>query len=316
MISFVAQTQGLHLVRAQTTGAIQEALLNDRPALIFWNTDDERLGPVQFEALSNAKFPSSRVFALTQAEISDDSWLGVILSEQSRQGIPPPFSHQIWRRYMEPMPFLIARLASFALQSEKPSPSSAPALIRFFADGSWNQKLQIVRSSHKKAAVGALEKVLTEKNVPKRLATLVATAADELLLNAIYEAPVARGTAPGAKELRYQRVFDRNKDLELNDREKVSLVLAASPTHMGVMVRDQWGSIPKEALEKILWAGPSASDEKAPSRLGLSSVAGAGISLHVHCVPEILTEVTLLIPICSTFRDFRSGFRFSSVVRP
>jgi len=191
-------------------------------------------------------------------------------------------------------------------------------LTRFFPENCWKQSLPIRKTSHRPIAVQALEKVLAEKQVTKRLACLIANAADELLLNAIYEAPVLlRHEGDIKKEFRYQKTFDRSKDMELKERERITLELATTDQYLGVLVRDQWGSMPPQVLNGLFdFEGEDAQpDPRKPARHGLTSIVGSGISMRIHTVPDHLTEVALFIPTGGTFKEFRGGMRFLSLQR-
>ena len=319
MGEFVAMTLGLTPQKAVSPLSLQETLRSQKPQLIFWDADSGETSAQWLSLLIESRIPTDRIFAFSSGDFfHSDFWLPKMKAAvEAKRALP--FQHHIWRRLDDPMPFLLSRLAGATLNKAAPATmgQDSSSLRLFFPDGCWKQTLPIHRSGHRSAAVKALENVLGERNVPKRLASLVASATDELLLNAIYEAPVLQtaGTK-GGSGLHYQRVFDRSKDMELKERERVTLELATTSNYLGIMVRDQWGSLPTTVLDALFQSeGDGTALGADRGKHGLSSIVGSGISMRIHVVPDQLTEVALFIPTGVTFKEFRSGIRFLSIHR-
>ena len=320
LADFCAMTNGLRTVKAHSPDALRHALNQENPRVIFWDADSQEMALAQLGILREARVSPNRIFAWSEDDFVHSKFWKPFFNNCLKTGVGLPFSHHIWRRNVEPLPFLLSRMVGMSAGSGgedsapvRPSPS---ALTQLFPDHCWKQALPIQKTSHRSVAVRALEKVLGEKQVTKRLASLVANATDELLLNAIYEAPVMmRNDGDIKREFRYQKVFDRSKEMPLKDRERVVLELATTDQYLGVLVRDQWGSMPAQVLSGLFdFEGEDTQpDPRRPARHGLTSIVGSGISLRVHTVPGQLTEVALFIPTGGTFKEFRGGMRFLSL---
>jgi hypothetical protein len=319
MGEFVAMTLGLTPSQAVTPSVLTSTLQTEKPELVFWDADAGETSAQWLSILMDSQLLTERIFAFSNGDFFHSEFWEPKLKAVIEAKRPVPFHHHIWRRFDEPLPFILSRLAGSLLRKNESasSPNGQGSLQLFFPEDCWKQTLPIHRSSHRRPAVTALEKVLSDHKVPKRLASLVASAADELLLNAIYEAPVLRRAgAPRGTEIHYQRVFDRSKDMELQERERVALELATTGSYLGIMVRDQWGSLPHTVLDALFQSeGESASNASGAGKHGLLSVVGSGISIRAHVVPDKLTEVALFIPTGVSFKDFRGGMRFLSMQR-
>ena len=322
LADFCAMTNGLRSIKTHSPDALRHALQHENPRVIFWDADSEKMASQQMDILTKARVPPRRIFAFSGDDFVHSKFWSPIFRNWLDAGGGLPFSHHIWRRNIEPLPFLLSRMIGMSAgggAENNPSSLARPsALTQFFPEGCWKQSLPIQKTSHRSVAVRALEKVLGEKQASKRLASLVANATDELLLNAIYEAPVMlRNEGDIKKEFRYQKVFDRSKEMNLKERERVVLELATADQYLGVLVRDQWGSLPLHVLNGLFdFEGDDPQPvPKKPVRHGLTSIVGSGISLRIHTVPGQLTEVALFIPTGGTFKEFRGGMRFLSLQR-
>lgn len=219
------------------------------------------------------------------------------------------FGNNIQRRYADPAPAFYSKLVGSALSS------SLEGIKPYFAHDTKIHRIELKNSGHKSKAIEALQKTLTNRGIQGRLATLVAQGVDELILNAIFDAPFSR-----ADNLRYRHKELRDKEFEMNDQETVVVEMAVSDQYMGICVIDQFGSLDTQSVFKALRPYLSKEPIKSDPLLGLSSGFGisgivqSGLNLKIACQPGQRTESLIFFPIVGSFKEFRSTFRYLSVV--
>jgi hypothetical protein len=142
----------------------------------------------------------------------------------------------------------------------------------------------------------------------RNLATVV-QAADELLMNAIFDAPVDEmGT-------RISIASTRTSPIRLQGKRRIELKAGFNSTHVAVQVRDFFGSLERGRLFEKLAEVYGLNDYKIDRRsagagLGLASVYRSGGSLLFHCSAGELTSVTALFSRAETAQKLRDCFRF------
>ena len=293
--------------------------------LISRNPDDEKLGRY---IAHTAGFPLSR---LTKAdEIAQSPAGSAAVAHVLSEHISPfkvfactdgplnesphlfnnlVFGHHFFRRYHNPAPQIYSKLIAAALS---PYPFG---LLRFFPRGTTSQKLQIKRSGQKNAAVEAIRNFLLKKGVITRLATLGAQALDELIMNAIFDAPVTQdGTA-------FRRNRSRDEDFELKEEGAIEIELATfADGYTGICVADQFGSFRKPELMKYLAKNFQENAYVVRSTdpgagLGINGMIQSGLSMLFVAKPGSRTEVMVFFANSPNYKIFRSnGFRFISIL--
>src|SRR5262249_23345514 len=143
----------------------------------------------------------------------------------------------------------------------------AGGLAAFLAAGSNPQKIRLTRSTHKRAAIEAIQNHLQKQGVRGRLAALVAQATDELILNAIFDAPLDNH----GSSLRH--TLSRDSDFELAEREQVEIEVGSSGSYMGVSVTDQFGTLKRKTILNAL------NTNSKTQGLGLYKTLNSGLSL-------------------------------------
>lgn len=141
----------------------------------------------------------------------------------------------------------------------------------------------VVRSTAQKAeAMDALEQFLEQIDCYGAIRPAVNLVADELLMNAIYNAPRDRDGEP-----RYAG-RDRKLPLELDPGEEVVFCYGCDGKNIAMSIRDAFGSLDRELIIKYLercFAGEKAVME--------SKAAGAGLGLYM--VFNSITQLTFNI---------------------
>jgi hypothetical protein len=160
--------------------------------------------------------------------------------------------------------------------------------------------IQIKKSNHKSAVIEAIQNVLSSSGVKSRVAALVAQSTDELILNAIFDAPL------NPEGVRYKAKVAKDAEFELDDAHEIQVSIATAPHYMAVSVRDQFGSLPRE---KVISAFTSKT-----MQTGLSRILHGGISLLFVCKPRARTEVMIFFRLTDNYKDFKKSFHFVSTV--
>jgi hypothetical protein len=289
---FMAQSTDHEFHSAQSGPEIQALLKYYPTAIVLWDIDDRTLEPLVLSAATKIKTNPNRWIAVSS--LTPDKMEG--------NSIPAFVGHFWSRRYSDPAPFIYSSILKSLRMSQK------FGLKRFFHDKDWYQKITLKRSTHKRAAVLATQKVLTDNHCTPRIATLVAQAVDELILNAIFEAPILpNGT-------HYQAALNPASDFELTQKEQVDVEFAVATDYFAISIIDQFGSLPTEKVRKLLLDGIPPAGHPDSDHLGLNGISRAGFSLLINCLRGQLTEVTLFIPRGTNVRQFRSGLRFTSLL--
>lgn len=182
-------------------------------------------------------------------------------------------------------------------------------VTRFLNANAKVQSLQITRASQKKAVVEALKDYLLKAGFKSRPAAIVATAVDELIMNAIFDAPVDQ-----TGKFIYTQT-PRNTELELEGRHVVEMEVAFDGNLFAVSVRDQFGSLDKKKLLGHL--SKSYKDEEFKVK---TNVAGAGLGLAnvlrncgglvFECEMGVTTQVTVFYQRTDSFKEFKDQFKF------
>jgi hypothetical protein len=292
----VATQTGLTCNTLSRPQAIQEFLLENPHTVAIWDTEDPReMAP--FAKILYGRIPPHRVFAITDGAMNQYPHLFDF----------PIFGHHLQRRFMAPAPDLYARLVAAALT---PSPFG---VTRYFPKGTAIQKITLRRSSHKNAAVEALNRFLSKRGITSRLSQLAAQAADEMIMNAVFDAPV------DAEGRTFRKDVDRHADFELKPEGGVDIEIACAEEYTGICVADTFGSLKRGHLMNLLKKDYQEhsyvvrSDERGAG-LGVHGLIQAGLSLLFVCKPGFRTEVTAFFPNSKNYRDFRAGPRFLSIL--
>lgn len=173
-------------------------------------------------------------------------------------------------------------------------------------------KIQVVKlksTLQKQGAVDAVKNFLTAAKFNSRMATQVANAVDELLMNAMFDAPV--------DELG-KTLFEgtsRATEMALEGKHAVEMHVGYDGEYAAVSAIDLFGSLDKVKLLKHISKIYTDEEYKVRSSyagagLGLSTVFRSGGSLFFVSESSGRTEVTVTYRRFDSFREFKDQFRF------
>ena len=182
-------------------------------------------------------------------------------------------------------------------------------LENFFDKSVKVQQVTLKLASQKQLAVEAVRKVIMSVNFKSRMASVVANAVDELLMNAIFDAP--------ADELGHPlfETVSRDQEMELKGKQEVTMQIGYDGTYLGVSVRDLYGSLDKSRLmtrisRRYREEEYQVKETRAGAGIGLGTVFRLGGSLLFASESHVRTEVTVLFKNSSNYREFKDQFRF------
>ncbi len=148
--------------------------------------------------------------------------------------------------------------------------------------------LAVVDHDDKVAAVSRVCDQLASSGVVRRLEA-IEQCLDEMLMNALYDAAVGEGGA---------RLFSgvaTKRRVELKTQKHATVSYAVDGHRAIVAVRDDYGSLERQAVVRSLYKGLHATekvDRKAGGAgLGLYLMANAATEVHFHIVRGVSTEV-------------------------
>lgn len=188
---------------------------------------------------------------------------------------------------------------------------STADISKYLAEKAKVQTVTLSNTNQKLDAVEAVRKYLVEAKFQGRIASLISNAVDELLMNAMYDAPV--------DELGKQlyTMTARNQNRALTGKSSVLLKLGFDGDRVGISVTDFYGSVDRQKLLNHVSSNYNRraymiSATNAGAGLGVANVFRSGGSLSYLCESGIKTESTLLYKVTHSYREFKDQFRFFS----
>lgn len=184
-------------------------------------------------------------------------------------------------------------------------------LARMLKEGSKIQVIRLKTTGQKQDAVAAAKNYLLACKFPARIASTVANAVDELLMNAMFDAPADDFGRPLFNKL------SRTTEMELTDKSAVEMHVGYDGEYVAFSVIDLFGSLDKSKLLEHLTRVYADKEYKvrasvAGAGIGLATVFKTGGSFVFASETRTRTEVTVFFRKTENFREFRDQFRFIS----
>ena len=181
-----------------------------------------------------------------------------------------------------------------------------PRLAELFGWGSTVVKYR-PRTSEDRDAISSEVKWLSEKaGAPPRTAERLAEVSHELLMNAMYDAPV-----DGSGRPRY--AADRKADIELEDHEVPTFRLASDGVNLALQVVDTFGRLKRQQVLKSISRGLNATEEDdvldtshGGAGLGLFRIYSASASTMIEVEAGRYTMVTAFFDMNLNPREART----------
>lgn len=212
----------------------------------------------------------------------------------------PQVSNILGRKDFESIPagWEILMTARRLLKPNDPGPAFAHYLDWGF--GGFQQK--VPTTDERDAVVKKVQQFISHLGVPKRVGEYFGEVAHEMLMNAMYDAPVdAQGNAIYAQ--------DRKANLNLREHEQPTLRLASDGSRLAISVVDPFGRLERKHVFAGLARGLAGGEmDRSHGGAGLGMVVchNATIGMFFDVVKGKKTEVTGIFDLDMNLREFRS----------
>lgn len=299
----VAATAGLTL---RTTHQIREGtaiIAGESPRIIFADTSTEE----QYRDLENTVQETVGLFSN-----KIDANAIFFLSSHVLEKVPylirsPLFGHYLFRHYNDvgEAGKYYGRIVA-AMVSDK-----AFGLAKLLKEGTKIQSVKLQSTIQKQSAVDAVKNYVIAGRFQTRMATVIANAVDELLMNAMFDAPV-----DNLGRHLYTSTH-RATSMKLEGKQGVEIQVGFDGSYVGITAIDFFGSLDKAKLLSHLAKIYTEHEYRvkasiAGAGIGLATVFRSGGSFFFVSESQVRTEVTVFFKRSSSFREFKDQFKFIS----
>lgn len=176
-------------------------------------------------------------------------------------------------------------------------------------------QVESVRLNHSSDRAKALdqiqERLKARGDVHERVIHTIINAIDELLMNAIYDAPSDEGG-----DQKFRKVA-RTVPIDLTGKHTVELRMFLGADYLAFTVIDSFGSLKRNEVLKHVLRGYELKKYEAGTQAG----AGIGLANTFHVGGSLLfvselgqkTEATVVFRKTGTYKEFKKQFRFISI---
>jgi hypothetical protein len=223
----------------------------------------------------------------------------------------PKISHVLGRRDFESPPrawevlMVARRFVSSSWPGAGPGHSTsgaAPPLAGFLDWGFSHLELDVRTTSDRDEAVMRISEFVGALGVPRRIVDMFGELGHELLMNAIYDAPIDATGHP-------KYASDRKAAVHLLESERPVVRLACDGSNLVMQVRDPFGRLERhhvvDGLARGL-AGGEQDQSHGGAGLGMMVCHNSTSGLFFDVVPGRSTEVTALFELDMNLRELRT----------
>ena len=182
------------------------------------------------------------------------------------------------------------------------SPSSSVPLSAYLDWGFSTLELGVASTADRDEAVLRIGEFITSLAVPRRIVDMFGELAHELLMNAIYDAPIdAHGRAKYAG--------DRKADVRLADAERPSVKLACDGSKLVLQIRDPFGRLERSHVVDGLARGLAGGEQDRThggAGLGFLVCHNSTSAMFFDVARGRHTEVTALFELDMNLRELRT----------
>lgn len=185
-------------------------------------------------------------------------------------------------------------------------------LDRYLAPNAQKKELKVRSSSQKQAIIDELEEFARAAGCHQLVAQGVAVAGDELLTNAVYNAPVdALGQSRFAS-------WPRTREVTLEPHEEVTFTFGFDGRKLGLSASDPFGSLKParilDYLAKCFKRGDDQIDQKdGGAGLGLFTLFNMVHHFIINIAPQKRTEAIGLVEVTKSYRHHNARARSFNV---
>jgi hypothetical protein len=192
-----------------------------------------------------------------------------------------------------PMPLLAEEMSTTAIKLMR---GDIFGLEKYLTWGVEVRARELTDAGERPAVVDELSAIVQRAGLGPRVSAAAGLIADELMSNALYNAPV------DAAGRRLHSDEQRHGARTLSPRERITLRYACDARYLAIEVSDQFGSLDRSTILGCLAKGAGRSRDKVSMRtrgagIGLASAYGTSNHLVFNLRPGDRTEVIALIDI-------------------
>ena len=183
----------------------------------------------------------------------------------------------------------------------RPSEPGAP-FASYFTWGFTGFQEQVKDTAGRDAAVARVQKYIENLGVPKRVGEMFGELAHELLMNAIYDAPVDAGGNP-------RFAHDRKAAVKLDDKDAATMRLACDGTRLAIQVTDPFGRLQRKHVFNGLargLKGGQMDQSHGGAGLGMTVCHNSTVAMLYDVTRGQRTEVTGIFDLDLNLREFRT----------
>ncbi len=157
----------------------------------------------------------------------------------------------------------------------------------------WGTKLVdrvLTRSTERSGLVAQLGVELRERGQSERVASAAMLVADELISNAVHNAPIDE------HRVAYRRDLPRDHELALDDRHQVRVRWGCDARYLAIEVSDRFGSLDRDTILRAL-ANNDVRESGTGAGMGIPLAYRSCDHLVFNLAPQSRTEVIALVDI-------------------
>jgi hypothetical protein len=181
-------------------------------------------------------------------------------------------------------------------------PAPPPPLGAYLDWGFSAIDLEVRATADRDIASARIQDFVAALQVPKRISEMFAELAHELIMNAMYDAPVdAFGRAKYAA--------DRKADIVLAEHERPVLRIGTDGTRLALQIRDPFGRLERRHVFDGLARGLAGGEmdlSHGGAGLGMMVCHNASTAMFFDVAANRHTEVTALFELDMNLREFRT----------
>jgi len=149
---------------------------------------------------------------------------------------------------------------------------------------------EVVRGSQRAELVAYLAEQVRSLGQSARVASMAMLVADELLSNAVHNAPV------DAAGVHYRKDLARNQELELDDAHRVRIRWGCDARYLAIEVTDRFGSLDRDTILAAL-AKNDVRESGGGAGMGIALAYRSCDHLVFNLAPGVRTEIIALIDV-------------------
>ncbi len=217
-------------------------------------------------------------------------------------------NHVLGRRDFESPP----RTWELTMLARRLQGGPSPPLGAYLDWGFTAVDIDIRQTSDRDTAAARIQDFVAALAVPKRISEMFAELGHELIMNAMYDAPI---DAFGHAKYR----ADRKADIVLAEHERPTMRIATDGTRLVLQIRDPFGRLERRHVFDGLARGLAGGDmdqSHGGAGLGMMVCHNASTAMFFDVLPSHHTEVTALFELDMNLREFRTQAKSLHFWRP